>query len=225
MESEENGNVLILLTLILSHLWLWLIDFHWVISTLVAPLTTSTLTSPLVKTSRYCPHRNSAGWFPHNSWGNLSTEFSLWGEGGGGDKGYTNLPIRYDLLTKSALQLLQWIQNPGKKILITRKGQNPGPKIYESAIHCDCRIQKSKKISLWIWNPGKTIFKIRQSIRLFIPFLFGSHFINSHNCFSILRTDIQGCALAEPGGPWRLTFALGRLENLTFFIQIICWAP
>ena len=24
----------------------------------------------------------------------------------------------------------------------------------------------------------------------------------------------QGCALAEPGGPWRLTFALGRLENL-----------
>ena len=57
-------------------------DFHWVISTLVAPLTTSTLTSPLVKTSRYCPHTNSAGWFPHNSWGNLSTEFSLWGEGG-----------------------------------------------------------------------------------------------------------------------------------------------
>ena len=24
----------------------------------------------------------------------------------------------------------------------------------------------------------------------------------------------QGCALAEPGGPWCLTFALGRLENL-----------
>ena len=35
----------------------------------------------------------------------------------------------------------------------------------------------------------------------------------------------QGCALAEPGGPWRLTFALGPLENLRFFIQIICWAP
>ena len=32
----------------------------------------------------------------------------------------------------------------------------------------------------------------------------------------------QGCALAEPGDPWRLTFALGRLENLRFFIQIIC---
>ena len=26
----------------------------------------------------------------------------------------------------------------------------------------------------------------------------------------------QGCALAEPGGPWHLTFALGRLENLNF---------
>ena len=24
----------------------------------------------------------------------------------------------------------------------------------------------------------------------------------------------QGCALAEPGGPWRLTSALGGLENL-----------
>ena len=34
----------------------------------------------------------------------------------------------------------------------------------------------------------------------------------------------QGCALAEPGGPWRLTFLLGRLENLCFFIEIICWA-
>ena len=36
---------------------------------------------------------------------------------------------------------------------------------------------------------------------------------------------LQGCALAEPGGPWRLTFVLGRLENLSFFLEIICWAP
>ena len=35
----------------------------------------------------------------------------------------------------------------------------------------------------------------------------------------------QGCALAEPGGPWHPTFAPGQLENLRFFIQIICWAP
>ena len=35
----------------------------------------------------------------------------------------------------------------------------------------------------------------------------------------------HGCALAEPGGPWSLTFVIGRLENLRFFIQIKCWAP
>ena len=29
--------------------------------------------------------------------------------------------------------------------------------------------------------------------------------------------NVQGCALAEPSGAWRLTFALGRLENLIFF--------
>ena len=32
----------------------------------------------------------------------------------------------------------------------------------------------------------------------------------------------QACTLAEPGGLWRLTFALGLLENLTIFMQIIC---
>ena len=41
----------------------------------------------------------------------------------------------------------------------------------------------------------------------------------------MLGDGVQGCALAEPGGPWRLTFALGRLGNLSSFIQIICGAP
>ena len=36
--------------------------------------------------------------------------------------------------------------------------------------------------------------------------------------------EVQGCALAESSGPQRLTFVLGRLENFSFFIQIICWA-
>ena len=49
----------------------------------------------------------------------------------------------------------------------------------------------------------------------------GLEFFPQEN-FEIL---MQGCVLAEPGGPWRLTFALGRVENLSFFIQIICWAP
>ena len=36
----------------------------------------------------------------------------------------------------------------------------------------------------------------------------------------------QDCALAMPGGLWRLNFAPGRLENLIFlFIQIICSVP
>ena len=38
------------------------------------------------------------------------------------------------------------------------------------------------------------------------------------------QKGLQSCALAEPCDPWRLTLVLGRLENLCFFIQIICWA-
>ena len=33
----------------------------------------------------------------------------------------------------------------------------------------------------------------------------------------LIRDHNQDCAVAEPGGPWRLTFALGQLENLSFF--------
>ena len=43
--------------------------------------------------------------------------------------------------------------------------------------------------------------------------------------FIFLLVYYQDCALAERRGPWHLTFALGRLGNLSFFIQIICWAP
>ena len=32
---------------------------------------------------------------------------------------------------------------------------------------------------------------------------------------------IQGCALAELSDQWHLTFVLGQLENLSFFIEII----
>lgn len=35
----------------------------------------------------------------------------------------------------------------------------------------------------------------------------------------------QGCALVAPGDPWPLTFAPWWLENVRFFIEIICWAP
>ena len=46
-----------------------------------------------------------------------------------------------------------------------------------------------------------------------------------HSRMPLYRYLVQFCALAEPGGPWCLTFDLGRQENLRFFIQIICWAP
>ena len=36
---------------------------------------------------------------------------------------------------------------------------------------------------------------------------------------------MQGYALALPGGPWHFSFARGQLENLSFFIETMCWAP
>ena len=42
--------------------------------------------------------------------------------------------------------------------------------------------------------------------------------------FQILISH-QGIPLAEPGGSFCLTFDLGWLENLIFFIEIICWVP
>ena len=42
-------------------------------------------------------------------------------------------------------------------------------KIDESSIRWNCRIRKSVKISPWIRNLGKNIFKIRRSVRLFTP--------------------------------------------------------
>ena len=41
----------------------------------------------------------------------------------------------------------------------------------------------------------------------------------------VTLVSYQGCALAEPGGPWCLTFALRQIENLSFLIQVICRAP
>ena len=44
-----------------------------------------------------------------------------------------------------------------------------------------------------------------------------------HNIEVALYND-QLSGLAEPGGPWHPTVALGQQEDLSFFIQIICWA-
>ena len=49
------------------------------------------------------------------------------------------------------------------------KSKIPAQKIDESTICCNWRTQKSVKILLWIQNPGKNIFKFRQSVHLFTP--------------------------------------------------------
>ena len=75
-----------------------------------------------------------------------------------------------------------------------------------------------RKHIIWIFffNNSNILFSRQKSIK---------HFPLSINIIITLLKVYQGCALAEPGGPWRLNFALGRLKNLRFFIQIICWAP
>ena len=52
------------------------------------------------------------------------------------------------------------------------QNKKSGPKkINETANHCNFRIRKYFKISLWILNLGKIIFRIRRSVGLFTPFL------------------------------------------------------
>ena len=58
-----------------------------------------------------------------------------------------------------------------KILLLHAKSKIRAPKLDESEIRCNCRIWKSVKISFWIRNPGKKIFKIRRSVRLFTPLL------------------------------------------------------
>ena len=75
--------------------------------------------------------------------------------------------IRCDLLTESAIKILPESEIWAKIHLLHAKSKFCSQKMDEFAIHCSCRIRKSVKISLWIRNPGKNIFKIRRSICLF----------------------------------------------------------
>ena len=43
--------------------------------------------------------------------------------------------------------------------------------------------------------------------------------------FFTITLPLQGSALTPSSGPWRLTFAPKGLENLSFFIEILRWAP
>ena len=89
---------------------------------------------------------------------------------------------------------------------------------------------KQCQICLWILGFSAMLIKIWR-LSAFLADLLGNRSVPQRVqkvmvCdLRLLDFAFQGCALAEPGGPWRLTFALGRLENLRFFIQIICWTP
>ena len=48
------------------------------------------------------------------------------------------------------------------------------------------------------------------------PQLFTLLYRADHHEIHIFINSSKGCALAEPGGPWRLTFASGRLETMIF---------
>ena len=62
----------------------------------------------------------------------------------GGEQGYTNLPIRYDLLTKFRPES----EIRAKIYKLQVKSKIRAQKIDESAIRCNCRIRKSVKMSL-----------------------------------------------------------------------------
>ena len=56
-----------------------------------------------------------------------------------------------------------------KIFVLHAKSKIRAQEIDDAAFRCSCRIQKSVNISLWIRDPGKNIFKIRWSVRLFTP--------------------------------------------------------
>ena len=77
----------------------------------------------------------------------------------------------------------------------------------------------SAKLMLWnveVDSQRKIIYHFLLQVKILLLFLLQN--LTSNDLF-------QGCAQAEPGGPWRLTFTLGQLENLRFFIQINAGHP
>ena len=90
----------------------------------------------------------------------------------GGEEGYANPPIHYNLL-------IYWPNPPllpaseirAKTLLLPAKSKIRAQKMAESAIRWNYRIRESVKISLWIRNPGKNISKICRSVHLFTPLI------------------------------------------------------
>ena len=140
--------------------------------------------------------------------------------------------IRCDLLTESAVKILPESEIWAKTLLLHAKSKMWAQKMDEFAIHCSCRIRKSVKISLWIRNPGKNIFKICRSICLFtslheglartwvcacVLFAFISWHIVHNNSWSTFPVHVVGelkCG-SQPTAPTCVMWSWSLLKGVT----------
>ena len=82
--------------------------------------------------------------------------------------------------------------------------------------------QKDGDFDCAICGNGAKLRGADLSLKWSVTFRIGVH----TTCFSCRNEKLSaGLCCSRARWPWRLTFALGRLENLRFFIQIISWAP
>ena len=101
----------------------------------------------------------------------------------GGEKGYANPLICYNLLTKSTLPLSPWIRNLGKNILITHQVQILGPKIEESPIRCNCRIWKKMLKSRFESKIWAKYLPILSPFHPPLDYIMAKLFVNLHVIF------------------------------------------
>ena len=132
----------------------------------------------------------------------------------------TLLTTPTSLLVKTSLNALQNL-TLAKKSLVNDKVTVPCPTRYASYAHYIHHSKQQNELEKLI---RPTIFQNLQMqsvsiffrfVHLHLSFVFALLFILSGLCSSIVWW---------PPVP-NITFALGQLENLTLFIQIIRWAP
>ena len=97
----------------------------------------------------------------------------------------------YWFIDQSAAKILPASEIRAKTLLLPAKSKIRAQKMAESAIRWNYRIRESVKISLWIRNPGKNIFKIRRSVHLFTP-----------PCYECRFEFVTGYGM--PGNDWRI---------------------
>jgi len=120
--------------------------------------------------------------------------------------------------TQLLQSILYWIECSCMQSVSMAKGQSIKEKFKNfnfSPLHNNTRVNGKMSSSLC----STIFFNFYVHCKTCISYSFGGRRCTVHTWC------MQGCALAQPGGPWQPTFAPGQLENLRFLIQIICWAP